>query len=506
MRRISAKFNPNNKHSVKNLHQVLSYLLDEDVYQREHHLRRFGPKSQEAVKKVLGKVDVPRNGELSVETIEQINVALLAKKYSEPGHIAELHRHFHILSKKKFIKMEVAEEEIKNQVFGSSTRTFVKTFQKKYKLPETGEMNPDTEEKLDSVIASIAGSKPQPKKQLKVKNPIQLRRVMRGLRINKQGEKVQNLQKGLVWLGYKINHEEFKTQTFGKTTKIAVRQYQQERGYPMTGRVDNATAKAMTNELAIANPRIKVCGRNRVRGSVRDEAWEGVGGLTVRVYQKGIRGVGTLLGSRKTFNSGFFDVLYEPPDVAPLHLIVKVVEGEGAAEKELYSKTYHNVKRILWANFTAGEDRYLGTSEYDTMIYILGTAGAGEEQKIKLEEIEQSNNREDVTFLYRQTNILPETIMKLSLAHRIHQKIKQDDGIEISAAIFYAFLRQNLPPDLPSDLFPDEPDEWDEWLPRVVDNLVDGIVFLDKDVQQSALENAFAHNYIPRKLKVTGIG
>ena len=157
MKRISKEFNPKNQRSVRNLHQVLGYLLEKDIYKREYKLRRYGRKTKAAIETLLGEMDVPSSGELDAGVIDRINVALVTKKYQDPGQIAELHRRCVILSKKKIIKGKVAKDEIKKRRCGSSTRAFIQTFQKKYKLSETGKMDPATDEKLESIIASIAG-------------------------------------------------------------------------------------------------------------------------------------------------------------------------------------------------------------------------------------------------------------------------------------------------------------------------------------------------------------
>ena len=493
MKRISQGFNLNNKRSVKNLHQVLRYLSPEVKFSDE---RVVDEETEKAIEELLQPGEpVVKDGRLSRAAIGEINAALVTKKYEEPENIARLHRNFGTLRKKKFIKLDIADEEIKRKEIGDSTRAFITAFQKKYNLPSTGRLDPDTDEKMESVITSIAGSKPQPKKRLKSRNVAELTRVVRSLHLNKSGERVQHLQKGLAWLGHTIHEEEFRARTYGVTTKNAVKQLQSSHGLPLTGRVDKDTARAINLELGRANPKILTCEKIRVRGSVRDELWQGKGGVTVRVYQKGLGGRETLLGERRTFRNGFYDVFFTPPQdpsKTPLHLTVKIFDGG----QELDSKTYYNVKKVLWVNFTEGKDRYRGISEFErllkTLSPILEAAG------LKIEDVEQSEARQDVLFLYRQTGVLPETIMKLSLAHRIANKVNRAD---LPPAAFYGFLRQNLPPELPADLFPDEPGEWHPWVSRVVDRVTDGLVFLEGDIQQDALDNAIAQNYIPRPLK-----
>lgn len=508
MKRISPEFNPKNKRSVRNLHEVLKYLepelefkdernVDEETESALYRMAQTRYPLQEALPeqpaKALETLLLP-GGKLSPEMIRELNERLVARKYQDPQNIRQLHNSLLTLRKKAFVRLDINEEEVKAGKVGDSTRAFIAAFQKKYKLPQTGRIDAATDEKLESVITSIAGSKPQPKKLLKTRNVPELARVVRSLRINHAGERVQHLQKGLAWLGYTIHAQEYNAQTYALTTKNAVKQFQTDHQLPITGRVDKATARAINLELAKANPRLLSCEKIRVRGTVRDEQWLGMGGVVVQVFEKGLAGPGALLGERATFANGFFDVFFKPPHDPyrlPLHLVVRFLHNG----QELATKTYYNVKKVLWANYTAGEQRYQGPSEYEQLMRTLTPAlrSAG----MQIDEIEESAARQDISYLYRQTGILPEIILKLSLAHRVANQVQRD---ELPAAIFYAFLRQNLPPEMPGDVFPDAPEEWDDWMPRLVEQVTNGLIFLDGDIQQAALENALALNYIPRAL------
>jgi peptidoglycan hydrolase-like protein with peptidoglycan-binding domain len=493
MKRISQSFNPKNTRSVKNLHEVLSYLAPDLKFKDE---RRFDEETEQAIR-LLAKPDEPilEGSQLNPALVARINDTLVARKYEDTQHVVELHHNFRVLQKKKLLKLEIAKEEIKGKTIGDTTHASIAAFQKKYKLPQTGRMDAATEEKLESVITSIAGSKPQPKKLLKTRNVPELNRVVRALRLNESGERVQHLQKGLAWMGYKIHDQEYQGRTYGITTKNAIKQFQSDHQLPITGRVDKTTALAINLELGKANPNLLTCEKIRVRGSARDERWQGRGGITVRVYQQGLGGKETLLGERATYPNGFYDVFFTPPYdpyQTPLHLVIKFFDGD----QLLKSMAHYNAKKVVWANYTEGEDRYQGMSEFEKLLKTL-------EQPLKagglaIESIEQSDTRLDIAFLFQETGILPETIMKLSLAHRIAQRVGQSD---LPPAVFYAYLRQNLPPEMPSDLFPDEPKEWHEWLPRLVDQLTNGLIFMDSEIQQAALDTAFAQNFIPRVLK-----
>lgn len=362
MKRISKEFNPENKRSVKNLHKVLGFILGKDIYVREDPLGKFGLKTRHALEEVLTDIDIPARGKLTPEAIDQLNEKLTDKKFRGKAHIAVLHKNLIILKKKKFIKLDLADNEVNGNKIGGSTRTFIRAFQKKYKLPETGKMDTATDERLDSVVTSIAGSKPQPKKILKTKKPSELTRTVHHLRLNMKSEKVQKLQKNLTWLGYKIHNEEFTSQVYGKTTREAVKKFQTDHILPVTGWVDSVTAIALNIEPGKTNPQFIRCDQYRIRGYVRDELWKGKGRVTVQVCKKGLRGDDLLMGEQKTFKNGFYDILYQPPQdpktkkpKSPLHVIVKIKDD---SDNEIASKPYYKVNKVHWVNFTEGDDRY----------------------------------------------------------------------------------------------------------------------------------------------------
>ena len=69
---------------------------------------------------------------------------------------------------------------------------------------------------------------------------------------------------------------------------------------------------------------------------------------------------------------------------------------------------------------------------------------------------------------------------------------------ELGPEVFYAFIRQNLPHNIPGDLLPDHPEEWDTWIAMLVDRAADGIAFLEKELQEDALQSALKQNYVSR--------
>ncbi|HSR16819.1 MAG TPA: neuraminidase-like domain-containing protein, partial [Ignavibacteriaceae bacterium] len=70
----------------------------------------------------------------------------------------------------------------------------------------------------------------------------------------------------------------------------------------------------------------------------------------------------------------------------------------------------------------------------------------------------------------------------------------------LDAEVFYAFIRQNLPADLPGDLLLGT-SEW-ETIAQLTELAASGIVFLDDALQELAIDNAITQNLVSQKIKV----
>ena len=124
--------------------------------------------------------------------------------------------------------------------------------------------------------------------------------VVRNLRLNATNKHVAAVQQGLAYLGQKIDIKEFKTATFGASTRQAVIAFQRAEGLTPTGHVDGATRKALNAKIVAANPSEAAAYGYRIRGSVRDATTVGRAGVKVQVWEKVLRGDGTLLAERPT--------------------------------------------------------------------------------------------------------------------------------------------------------------------------------------------------------------
>jgi len=76
------------------------------------------------------------------------------------------------------------------------------------------------------------------------------------------------------------------------------------------------------------------------------------------------------------------------------------------------------------------------------------------------------------------------------LSHRVAKELAD---ASLQADVVYAFVRQNLPPNLKSDLL----EAIDTGLEALIDETAQGIVFMERDLQAAALKNATNKNLIP---------
>ncbi|MEJ2608184.1 MAG: peptidoglycan-binding domain-containing protein, partial [Anaerolineales bacterium] len=129
----------------------------------------------------------------------------------------------------------------------------------------------------------------------------------RDLASRMRGDDVTALQKELKKLGYKISD---KSGYFGKSTRLAVLEFQRQNKLKPTGVVDKRTASALTKALA-AQGKPKQPRRIRILGRVLDRATrEGVAGLRVEAWDKDLL-VDDLLGSTTTDNEGAFTLDFD---------------------------------------------------------------------------------------------------------------------------------------------------------------------------------------------------
>ncbi|THB75021.1 MAG: hypothetical protein D3926_21085 [Desulfobacteraceae bacterium] len=490
MRLLNVDFNPAKPRHIARLHQALSIIDDRILKDTdEPKEKRFGPATSRAVKRVKRSLNLPATDKLDQRSIKRINQAVIDRALKSKSRVKKLQKDLRRAIRIAKIDIDFSAE-IQRSVMGPETRRAIRMLQNKYGLRKNGRVDPDLIEK----IVSINTSRPKPMRFVRQKTTAQLGKVRHPLRLNKVSGRVKDLQGALAWLGYEIDQKEYKDRRYGKTTQRAVIAFQKTHGIQVTGNVGWKT-KTSINELIQSNSRMVPCEEKyRVRGRVRDDAWQGVSLAKIQVYERRFK-QDLFLVSRKTLANGFYDVQYSPPldpvtgrPKSRFQLHLRWVDDK---DRPIMEKSFHVFSKVMWANFTLGGTAYKGPSFFETLEKSI-------KQKIGdtvIHDLEESDRSRDISWLRRETGLASEDIMKLILAHGCSHRA--EDPV-LSPEVFYAFIHQNMPVSLPGNLYPDRPEEWDYWIGRTIPDILDGIAFTDPRVSKDILNSAIKQNYIPR--------
>ncbi|RYZ27066.1 MAG: hypothetical protein EOO10_13805, partial [Chitinophagaceae bacterium] len=359
-------------------------------------------------------------------------------------------------------------------------------------------------------ITSVATSKGTFVKKLTPPPVDGLKSVTKELKLNTISPKVAELQKNLTYLGYQISETEFKMKTLGKTTTKALTTLQKANGIAITGHYDKATKKIVNRLIESANPSAVSTHRYRIRGSVRDQLWQRKNEMVIKIQELILEKEGdTVLGAKKVFLNGFFDIPYDAP-VNPtngqvkdnFHLVVKLFTAADQINPVATQKHF-NVKEIHWVNFTGSSNpdgtpnydgKYLGASQYEE-------TGAALQKAIgnkSITELKETAGEKLISQISLQTGLSTDEIMCHVLASLVAKAVNIANPL--SPELFYAFICQNLPPDLPGDLLRGTSD-W-ETIAQLTELTSSGIAFLENAMQLQAIDNAVAQNLVSQKIKI----
>jgi peptidoglycan hydrolase-like protein with peptidoglycan-binding domain len=485
---LNHRFYADNKTRTLKLQEMLER-VGHPVDPAEKKARTFGASTQAALRAWKAGAGLADDALLDDDVFERLRGGVLEARFTTKTQISQFHHKLLRAGRIAKLDLQIDAAELKGGELGSTTRAMITALQTKYGLAPTGELSPDTLDRIES----IAASRPQAVKMLKAKGATTLAPLNRVTRLNSTNQHVGKLQETLAFLGYKIDAREYGASTFGKTTQQAVLAYQRRRGLPVSGHADAPTLRSLNVEITEANPQAAAPPTAfHMRGSVRDELWQGKSGMKVQVWEYLLRDAGTMLGERRSFDNGFYDVPYAPPIdpltgqiKSPFHVVVKILDQANA---EVARKIVFNPTAIAWANFTDGELPYRGMSEYEARMKavqrVLKTVGIG--------EIRETADEHEVSYTARDAQMTQDDVMRLVLAHRVSTAL---GDAAIGPDTVYAFVRQNLPPSLPSDLLAST-QEW-TWIDQLVEQTANGLVFMDDALQEAAFENAVKENYVP---------
>lgn len=386
--------------------QALLQQVGQPVESKELEQRTYGTSTETGVKAVQARLGLPQDGRVTEQLIARLRENALQARLASPGQRAQVQGMLlRALNIAKLGEVRVDAAELKSRTIGASTRAAIQALQTHYGLPANGNLDAQTFDRIESIARSV----PQPVRRLKARPAAELAPVKKGARLNMQSEHVRTVQGALAFLGYPVDESEFKAKMFGKSTRAAVLQYQQARGLPPTGHAAGETLASLNREIERANPEASLGKQKwRLRGSVRDELWQGMAGVTVEVWEMLVSGPGSRLAARPTGANGFFDVPYDPPrDAAtkqvrtPFHLRVNAVDGAG---QELGSRLLFNPTQIAWVNFTKGEHPYRGSSEFQERTAAVGKAIGN----VRIEDLAETPASHAITQAAQTAGLLPE--------------------------------------------------------------------------------------------------
>ncbi|GFJ82142.1 neuraminidase-like domain-containing protein [Phytohabitans houttuyneae] len=487
-RDLSHRFFTDSKTRAAKIQQLLAR-TGQQIDPAETNSRRFGHSTEAALVAYLRGAGLAEDTALTPQLVDRLERDALTARLGSRTQVGQVQRT--LLSAIRIGKLELRIDpvELREKRLGETSRAAIVAFQRKYHLEATGELDPLTLRRMETV----ATSRPVPVAKLKVDVADGLTTLTRNLRLNMTNKHVGTLQRSLAFLGLQIDEKEFKTATFGASTRQAVIAFQKRHQLPVTGHVEGETLRRLNGQIVGANPQaVTEAAPARLRGSVRDELWQGRAGVRVQLWEKLIRGTGALLGERPTTGSGFYDIPYTPPlDPAtkqwrsPYHLLVKVVD---AANTVLDQKVLFNPTRIAWVNFVQGSQPYRGASEFEQRLAAV-TRVTG---SLALHDLEETGTAQEITHVAVNTGLSVNDVMRLVIADRVAAEIA---AAPVDTAAVYAFIRQNLPPSLPSDLM-QSTQQW-TLVDQVTERVASGLVFLEPGLLAEAFDNAVRENYIP---------
>jgi peptidoglycan hydrolase-like protein with peptidoglycan-binding domain len=482
-----------NKTRAEKLHALLEK-IDLPVSAEERRQRRVGDDTRRAIADFQKKAGIPADGKISETLIEKLHDEVIKKTYSKAGNIEQLQKTILRAAKIANLPIEISADELKSKKIGTDTAQALKSFQEKYHLPPTGELDKATLDKIQSVAVSRGVRKslvspPEASSLIVVNKP---------LRLNMTSPRVAELQKALAHFGYPIDKKEFRTQTFGKSTRNAVLAFQKMSSLPETGHIENGTIKTLNAAISNVNPEAaQTLLKYRVRGSVRDELMQRKSKMVIHVHEKLLSGERAQpLATKMNFLSGFFDITYPPPiDEATgkikekIHLVIKLLDSN---DNPVDSQTLYDVARIQWVNFNLAGTPYQGEDEYAALMKLLNKGL----KNTKIVDVKETAQNGQVTHLSEDTGLSTDDIMRLILSSRVAASINK---APLDAELFFAFIGQNLLPSLPGDLLQGTND-W-ETIEQLVELAARGIVFMDDLTQEQTISQALAQNLISRHIE-----
>ena len=274
----------------------------------------------------------------------------------------------------------------------------------------------------------------------------------RDLKLDLGGGDVGLLQEELAQLGIEVPDSERGERSYGKETYAAVRRFQREHGVEATGVVDAETAKLINDAVDVAagrreKPRGKQEPANGetapseyiIDGVVVSPDRPGVGGLTIRILDRNIPDDDTLAEATTDelgrYASSFLASDVRNGKVQP-DLQTRVYAGDRllASSEVRYNAGF---RETLNVEIPAGATELL--SEHDTLAAAISDHFEG-----RLAELEETDERSDITYLANKTGWDARAVAMAALADQFSEHRPEGADAGIHPAFYYALFRAGV--------------------------------------------------------------
>jgi len=251
-----------------------------------------------------------------------------------------------------------------------------------------------------------------------------------------RGDDVALLQRELLQLGFTdISQQEINEKRFGARTGRAVRDFQEGHGLPVTGEVNEATARAINEAVDAATFTID--------GKVASRSRAGVGGLRVEIVDKNV-GDDVHLAEALTDDDGAYRTTFTIPDLGQRgkekpDLQARVFTGEtflGASDVLYNASNRETLNIVLTEKASAAL-----ASEHETLVRALSAHVRG-----SLRDLKETDQQQDITYLANKTGWDARAVALAALADQFSARtLDASGGAAIEPAFFYALFRAGLP-------------------------------------------------------------
>ncbi len=203
---------------------------------------------------------------------------------------------------------------------------------------------------------------------------------------------------------------------------------------PVSRTVCVTAGACITIEMVIDKGPSQPTGGYRVFGAVRDALQRPLVGVTVKAFDKDIRGEQPLGEPATTDASGTYQVAYTQTEFADMDLhaadvIVRVFDPNGALLKQ--SDVFYNAPVSLHLDLTLASAPYVGPSEFEqTSAAIASFTG-----KLAYADLTENDQTTDITFLTNKTGLARNKVEAFALAYRFEK------SAAVQASVFYALIQ-----------------------------------------------------------------